>query len=210
MWALASWLLATLSTSLIAAYGMHGNAQMAHRQLPLRTLGRWQYSIMATIWNRNRLLCASGLMATIFRRYNVVHRRQPIVRRTTSRRRTFGVRGTVSLTYIACPFCMPRSSRFILHQLIYDPKKGGPPALQAVKSTEMSNDPKIQSCPVSWNGCAFVMVARFTPGEVVSWIWTTTATVDVPSITWYCVPNLCAYYVIVLEQISRLLLLVLW
>jgi len=28
------------------------------------------------------------------------------------------------------------------------------------------------SCAVSWDGCVFVMVVRFTPSEVVSGIWT--------------------------------------
>jgi hypothetical protein len=55
-----------------------------------------------------------------------------------------------------------------------DPKKGGlPVVVQAVRSTTMFNfnDPEIiQSCAVSRNGCVFIMVAHFTPGEVVR-IW---------------------------------------
>lgn len=44
----------------------------------------------------------------------------------------------------------PRSSRFTPHRYMYDPKKGGLPAVQAVKSIAMFNDPEIQSCAVSW------------------------------------------------------------
>jgi len=68
-------------------------------------------------------------MTTIFR-YDVFHRRHTVV--------------VVPHALFACG----PQSLFTPHQYIYDPKKGGLPVVQAVKSAAMFNNPEIQSCAV--------------------------------------------------------------
>lgn len=55
-----------------------------------------------------------------------------------------------------------------------DQRKGAYPCVRAMKRMAKSTIQEIlygASCAVSWDGCVFVMVARFTPPEVVSGIW---------------------------------------